>query len=214
VTTERSDQWLVTRRAILHVLVPAAVVMAGILMLAFVSGVHVSELLQDTTNVLDGQWYVGMFSIFGIAIWGACAAICLLVLASTDDPGQNKVLIAGSVISLLFAVDDALLIHEIFPGRRELVVFAIYGLVSGALLWWAREEIKSSPNLGVLVVAIALLGASVVLDFGRQAGIWSGRIPTTMGGISKYLGAIMWLTYFAGTCRRIIRSQDRRELAH
>lgn len=206
MNTARSDQIAAARKSVIAVLLPAALMIGAILVVAFASGVHVSELLRDTTDILDAPWYVGLFSTVGITIWAASTAMCILVLSSVGLSSRSRILYAGAVVSLIFTLDDALLIHEVFQGKREVVVFAVYGAIAGWLFWRARHELVKSRNFGVLIVAIALLGLSLAMDFGRQGDLWDGRIPTTIGGVSKYLGAVMWITYFAGVCRNQIRT--------
>lgn len=218
-TQTASDHWLVFRRFALLVLVPAAIVMVGILAVAKLQDVPVSDLLRDASAVLDGEFYVGMFSTTGIALWAASAAICLLILASSPESSAVPLLVAGAVVSLVLGADDAYLIHETmknYVGVSSYITIAIYGVAGIVLFWRARQYLMSTPNLSVFASAIVLLGISLALDFAGEAGLWTPPLAAVIEDVAKFLGIVSWLAFFAGVGRRLIlnRGRDPEQVHH
>ena len=171
--------------------------------IAKLSDVPVSSLLRDPNAVLDGAFYVGLFSTAGIALWAAAAAICVLLLSAGVEGQPRTLLTAGAVVSLVAVVDDAYLIHETLP-VREIVVFSLYGFVAVVLFWRAWSYLIGRPNVSVFVVSIVLLALSLMLDI-NVFPIPGARI---FEDIAKFLGIVAWVTFFGGFCRDLITTRE------
>lgn len=206
-----SDHWSVIKNLFLYVLIPVFAAMVVILGLAKAVDVPVTDLLRDTTAVLDGEFYVGLFSTTGIALWASAGAICILLLSSRAPESPRDLLIAGAVVSLMLAADDAYLIHETvgaFVGIPDVFIFTLYGIVAIALFWRSRKYLASRPNVSVFVAAVLLLGLSLGLDVSGELGPWTLPYSSVIEDVAKFLGIVSWLTFFGGLGRALIMSSE------
>ncbi len=198
----RSSHWSALK-PLLFVLLPVFVLMIVFLGFAKLSDVPVTNLLRDPNAVLDGAFYVGLFSTAGIALWAAAAAICVLLLSAGVEGQPRTLLTAGAVVSLVAVVDDAYLIHETLPGPA-VVVFSLYGFVAVVLFWRAWSYLIGRPNVSVFVVSIVLLALSLMLDF----KVFTIPGSAIIEDIAKFLGIVAWVTFFGGFCRDLIITRE------
>lgn len=204
-----SEHWSVIKNLFLYVLIPVFAAVAVILGGAKAVDIPITDLLRDTTAVLDGEFYVGMFSTTGIALWAAAAAICILLLSSGVPKAPRDLLIAGTVVSLMLAADDGYLLHEAikdFTGIPSVFTFTLYGIVAIALFWRAQKYLISRPNVSVFVVAVLLLGLSLGLDFSGETDLWTPPYSAVIEDLAKFLGIVSWLAFFGGLGRALIVS--------
>lgn len=195
-------------RLLFRVLLPVSAVLVMILGIAYTSDVPVTDLLRDPSAVLDGEWYVGLVSIAGVALWAAAAAICLLVLGPGLDPGQRSLLLAGGVTSIILGADDAFLLHEAIKngiGIPSPVTIGVYGVIAIVLFWRAWPYLKTRPDLAVFIVAVVLFAVSVILDAAGEADLPTPPYSAVIEDVAKFLGLVTWVAFFAGLGRDLIR---------
>lgn len=198
-----SDHWAVIKKPLLYVMIPVAVALAGILGVALWADVPVSDLLRDANAILEGEFYVGLFSVIGITLWIATGAMCILVLSTGVTEEPRRLLMAGAAVSLMAGADDAFQIHETvgnYLGVSDSVIFGVYGIVAIVLFVWARRYLASTPNISVFVASAVLFGISLVFDL----HLWEPQYSSIIEDIAKFLGIVAWVTFFGGVCRALI----------
>lgn len=209
---KRFDRAAVARRIVNRVLLPVAAILIAALGLAYARGIPVSDLLRDTSAVLDGPWYAGMFSTLGIALWAAAAAVCLLAIVAQPGGGARSLLIGGAVISLMLGADDGFLIHETIKnnvGIPSPVTIGVYGLTAVAVLLPARKHLVQRPDLGVFLIALGLLVVSVLLDAAGEAGLPTPPYSAILEDIAKFLGIAMWAAFFSSVAAGVVGAPSR-----
>lgn len=198
----KSSHWSALK-PLLFVLLPVFVLMIVVLGFAKLNDVPVTNLLRDPNAVLDGAFYVGLFSTAGIALWAAAAAMCLLLLSAGVDEQPRTLLTAGAVVSLIAMADDAYLLHESLP-VLDLVVFSLYGFVAVVLFWRAWRYLIGRPNVSVFVASLGLLALSLMIDI-EVFTVPGSRI---IEDIAKFLGIVAWVMFFGGFCRDLIIARE------
>ncbi len=76
--------------------------------------------------------YVGFFPTIGVALWVAASADCILELSTRMSDRPRELLIAGAVVGLIAAVDDAFQIHETASAHLEIpepATFSLYAIL-------------------------------------------------------------------------------------
>jgi hypothetical protein len=207
---ENRDRVGTFKRLLLFVLLPLAVVMAIALGLAYTGDIAVSDLLRDPSAVLDGPWYVGVFSTTGIALWAVAGALCLLTLSAQPSREARFLLIAGAVMSFVLGADDGYLIHETIKneiGIPSPVTVGIYGIVAIVLFRPAWRYLRSRPEFIVFVTAVALLGISAILDFSGEAGLPTLPLSAIIEDVAKFLGIASWAAFCAWLGADLIRQR-------
>lgn len=207
----RSDQWLAARKLVLYVLIPVSVIVALILGVAKWADVPVTDLLHDANAVLDGEFYVGLFSITGIALWSAAGAMCILLLSTGVAGSPRKLLVAGAAVSLMLGADDAYLIHETIPWISGRLLFLLYGVVALVLFWRSWRYLVSRPNFSVFLISLFLIGLSLALDMAAELDLWTPPLSAVIEDVAKFLGIVSWITFFGGVCRALIVAQESAE---
>ncbi|MBF9030355.1 hypothetical protein HKCCE3408_08100 [Rhodobacterales bacterium HKCCE3408] len=99
----------------------------------------------------------GLISNLGILLMGLAA------VAATYKAWQTTGLAFGilALFCWLFALDDALLIHEAF-GSLQIIFFATYGLLAASMLFLFREP--GQPIVWPILIATAAFAVSVLFD--------------------------------------------------
>jgi hypothetical protein len=193
------------------ILLPVAFLMLIGLTIAELADVPVTDLLRDTTALLDGPWYAGFFSTAGIALWAATAAMSFLALSTHPDRGTAGLLIIGAVVSLILCVDDAYLMHETIKntiGIPSFLTISAYGLLTIYLVWRARAALLERPDVGILLAGVALLALSVLLDAAGEADLPTPPLSAVFEDVFKFLGIVTWTYFFAQVARGAIRSSE------
>jgi hypothetical protein len=209
--TPRADHVGVLQRLTARILLPSLAVMVVALGIAEASAVPVTNLLRDPSSVLDGAWYVGLFSNTAMALWACTAAVCLLALAADPPQAARSLLVAGAVTSIVLGADDGYVIHETLEntlGVPSPVILAVYGVVAVVLFLPVRRHLLSKANVSVFFVALAFLAASALLDFAGETGLPVPPLSAITEDVLKYLGIVSWLTFFSGVARDVIRQTN------
>ncbi len=196
------------KRLLIYVFVPLALVLLVALATAYIRDIPVTDLLRDPSAVLDGPFYVGLFSTAGIALWSAAAAMCLLTMATGATGAERSLLVAGAVISLILGADDGFLVHETLKnavGIPSPVTIAIYGIVAVLLLRPAWGYLMSRPDVVVFFAALVLFAISAGLDAAGELGLPTPPLSAVVEDMAKFLGIATWATFFAWFCRDLIR---------
>ncbi len=209
---DRAEYLTTLRRMVLRVLLPVTAFFVLVSGVAYLRGIPVTDLLRDTSAVLDGPWYAGLFSTLGVALWAVAGALCLLALVAEPKGALRSLLIAGAVVSLMFGADDGFVLHETiknYVGIPSPVTIGTYGLVTVVLFAPNFRHLVRRPDFGILLLAVGLLAISVVLDAAGEAGI--GTIPyhEIVEDMAKFLGIATWATFFAGVSAGAIRGAIR-----
>ncbi|WP_448811830.1 hypothetical protein [Agromyces bauzanensis] len=168
-----------------------------------------SDLLRDSQAVAaahgDEHTAYGLLSNVGILVMALAAGAALvgwLVLrvtpvataAATPTPNPFRQLLAWSaVMSLVFVLDDLLLLHEtaaFLPGIGVLFG-AAYALLFLRYVVRFRTTIRDELDAGLLVLAVAALAASVLVDVVMEPTEWSVLIEDG----AKLLGIVAWSAF-------------------
>ena len=164
-----------------------------------------SVLFKDTLTVAEAheQVHFGLVSNLGILIWCCTAAVCLFVatlLRENREPA--RFLRAAGAVSLLLLFDDMFLAHEvIFPklGVPELLIYVAYGTVTLLYLVRFRHSILKA-DYGILVLGLALLGSSVVVD----QVLDSSELKSVIEDAPKLVGAAAWAAFHIRAARGLL----------
>jgi hypothetical protein len=198
-----------------RILLPAALFMLAALVLAELRDVHATDLLRDTTALLDGPGYTGFFSTAGIALWAASAAMCLLALSTHDTGDAKRLLLAGAVASLVLGIDDAYLGHETIKntiGIPSIITIGAYGLMVLYLFWRSREHLMKRPDLIILVAGVVMLALSVLLDAAGEADLPTPPLSEIFEDVFKFLGIVTWTSFFGRVARGAVMEPHEREV--
>lgn len=184
---------------------PVLLILTVTLGARFESDVPISFFSRDPTATLEGHPLTGMQSTLGILVWCAAAGICFFTSLVLRRTQANKafcsfVLWSGMITSVL-ALDDMFLVHEDLVKRYlslgENVVFLAYVFLLVGYVIKFRSYILDSEYL-LLLLAFALFGLSVVIDFFQNQWPLPGRI--FVEGALKLIGIVTWSSYLIRTC--------------
>ncbi|WP_431299601.1 hypothetical protein [Tabrizicola sp. BL-A-41-H6] len=154
---------------------------------------EVSTYLRDPAVIFEFSPFVGLISYVGILATFSAGMICLFASAHTRD--DAALLRAIGLFGLLLATDDLLMLHEeVFPnllGFPERLVFIVYFLIAIGIAIFHRVALFRQPTAG-LMLAIALLGSSVVVDILFE---YSSKEVIVEDGL-KFVGLAVWSAYW------------------
>ncbi|MEP1122584.1 MAG: hypothetical protein ABJH68_01675 [Ilumatobacter sp.] len=150
----------------------------------------------ESSRAVVDDWYAGLLSDLGLAIWafGAVGSLLAALLhLRRGRPGAGFFAAMG-VITAWLAADDAFLWHEeLIPdtvGVDEKVVFVVYGVVTVAAMVAGRSTIVR--NLWwVLGTACVLLAGSIVAE---RVGfsLWT---TDDVVSVFKFMGIVTWTAF-------------------
>lgn len=193
-----------------RVLIPLSLVVVAALTAAYAADIPVTDLLRDPAAVLDAPWYVGAFSTIGVGLWISAGAACTLVLLALGVGDSTRLVLAGSVSSLILGIDDGLLIHEFLNfdlGVPPPVTFLVYGGFVLPLFWRARRQLVGTPDLAVFLLAVALLATSLGLDLAGELGLPTPPLSAILEDVTKLLGIATWLSFFGSLSLRTLEAE-------
>lgn len=195
-------QGLERRRVLIGISVVIGGLMLALLVVNRLTGIMTSHVTRDPVQVLEGPFYVGMYSQFGILMWCGSASICLFTaqLLRHNKRGEAASYFASAgVLTGIILLDDLLMLHEeVYPllGVPEPVVALSYGALAATFVARWRKRVLASSYL-LLALAIVFLGASALLDSITQVE-YPGYFIIEDG--SKLFGIACWSTFFILQC--------------
>lgn len=158
---------------------------------------------RDPTAASGTEPWVGALSQLGLLMWGAACGICLVagLAMRVSDPDQSGFLLWTAALTALLGTDDAYLIHEaVAPESIGIPEPAMFLVLGGAVLGWLvcfHDRIAES-DWPLLLLAAALLGASVAIDF-------VGAIPALLEDSTKYASIAAFAAWCLAEAIRLLR---------
>lgn len=126
-----------------------------------------------------------------------------------DRPNVSGFFLAGSMLTLLIALDDLLLLHEsanLLVRRAEYFLVGVYGLLALAYGFTYRTVMRRFDT-GLLVMAVVALGVSVGWDaLVRSASDAAVLIEDG----AKLVGYAAWATFLVRAAMRTVQERTRR----
>lgn len=186
--------------------------LAGVVLTGGLTEVAIAHLMGDTTSLARVPPYFGAVSVLGLFVWSAAIAVCLYSAALLRRLGarpEARFLALSGALTTVLLVDDGFLLHEHgwYLGVPSTMVFLAYGLMV-AVLFIRYRDVARAHVPGLLGLAVAFLGLSVVFDKLHDAGLHEplGPHATAISMILedgfKLLGIVGWLNYYVWASRR------------
>jgi hypothetical protein len=178
---------------------------AGVLALAVATSTPIPSLVRDPPAVFGSGPQIGFLSTIGVTLWSAAATVCLLASWVTHGESRRFFLWSG-LGSLLLMLDDALMLHDFvapyvlpLPGHvLERAIYLAYFLLLVAYLtrFFRHIILTNYVYLGAALIAFA---ASLLIDLAREIFLSGMESLILLEDGFKFLGIVLWLSYFAGT---------------
>lgn len=158
-----------------------------------------TDLLRDSQDVAalhgDSHTAYGLLSNLGVLVTavGLGAALVGWIVLHGRHGTLRSLLLWSALISLAFALDDLLLLHEtaaFLPGA-SVAVAAAYALVLFRYLVRFRTTIREQLGIGLVVVAVAALAVSALVDVVIPPTAWSVFVEDG----AKLLGVVAWSAF-------------------
>lgn len=134
-------------------------------------------------------------------IWSGAAAICLfsygLLRSRSVQDQTSRFLLAGGIVTLILALDDLFMLHEVvFPDNLGVPEEIVYGTYAALILWLvvAFRKIILRTSFLLLILALAGFGLSVGSDAIAPYVAIPGMYLLENGG--KLFGIVSWSAYF------------------
>ncbi|MEL7212043.1 MAG: hypothetical protein AAGK92_05235 [Pseudomonadota bacterium] len=197
------DDHIATPRPTHRSVLPAFVLAACIILLAFVAievaalfGTKVTKVLKDPATVYKFPIFAGFVTHIGVFILIATSAIAGFV--SAIKVPHAKRLAAVSILSLMLAFDDMYLFHErVGPwllGTSEEVVMLVYAIFALSIAFQFRKNLFAREQLPLLMAGVALMISMVIdMDGGSGGSIVLVEDLSKLAGYSLWSG--FWLTF-------------------
>lgn len=196
----------------LMIYIPVAILFLIAILIRLITGIAIAEFTRDPLGFTGIPVYTGSISNLGVMIWSGAVAICFFswsILRSVAVADQTtKLLLAGGIVTLVLALDDLFMLHEVvFPdnlGVPEEIVYASYAALILWLLIAFRKTILQSSFL-LLVLAILGFGISIASDAVAPYVAIPAMYLFEDGG--KLFGIVSWASYFTlVSARHIIQN--------
>jgi hypothetical protein len=177
-------------------LLPALFVYVLALWLSAAAGIRTQLVIRDLAQTCDTAMGVGLLSNIGYLLWISAAAIALFAGLSGVLAIRGRVrqlLISGGLFSLLLCIDDMFLLHDRYVGSTFL--YSLYAIFALLILFRFRAQVSALGG-GSFLLAVALLGTSVVIDQLQEVI----PVPYTTLQLfeegAKFLGIATWLAFW------------------
>jgi hypothetical protein len=177
-------------------LLPALFVYVLALWLSAAAGIRTQLVIRDLAQTCDTAMGVGLLSNIGYLLWISAAAIALFAGLSGVLAIRGRVrqlLISGGLFSLLLCIDDMFLLHDRYVGSTFL--YSLYAIFAVLILFRFRAQVSALGG-GSFLLAVALLGTSVVIDQLQEVI----PVPYTTLQLfeegAKFLGIATWLAFW------------------
>lgn len=199
-------------RTFAYTFAPAAFALTGVLLARSVGGIPIEDLTTEPTTIAGLPPYAGVVSTLGCFGWSAAVGMFLLgacLLVEQRHRHEAAFLVCSAIFSAYIGLDDAFTFHEaVLPaiGIPESLTYAAIGIAVVVYAASFRHHIRRSAWL-FLLVAVALLGSSVLLDKASELLMISRAQGLQMfveDGV-KLFGICSWVAYAALTTRGLLR---------
>ena len=159
--------------------------------------IRLSELSQDAVTVAELPPFVGAMSMLSVFLWATGAAITLFAAALVPRGwrGARGFLLHVGLLTMLLAVDDALLLHEaVIPGvlnMPEELTLSLYAAVLLAAVVRFPARFAEPTSRATLLMAGLFFALAIVLD------VSDPRLPyeTWIEDSCKLLGIVGWVGF-------------------
>ncbi|MEQ8841320.1 MAG: hypothetical protein RIB98_10085 [Acidimicrobiales bacterium] len=167
-------------------------------------------LFLDPATVGDQPWYTGLLHELGILGWAVAATAAAggaWVAWLTGRRNSVWFLASGALLTIALLTDEVTGFHSVLGPRLGLAKqVSIGAILAGAALWFVANwhEIRRT-RWPILIISLAALAMSVLLDYGRQ----TTSFHVFYEDAPKLFGIVGWATYFVFTTIDITRSAVR-----
>lgn len=174
-----------------------------VLLLAVQTRIPLSDLTRDPLAIMGKKSapHLGSLSNLGVLLWCMTASVCaftgLRLAAGTVDRRAGVFLLVAAGFTAVLMLDDLFMLHENLTLRLpqgDIALFTLYGLLALGYILAFRRVLR---RFGVLapLLAVALLGVSVVADLGRLTAVMPGNWPWVVEDGSKFVGIVLWAAF-------------------
>jgi hypothetical protein len=203
----------VSRRALLVILVAAAIPLIGVAVTRIFLQIPISAMTRDVNAIAGIHPLVGILSSLGILLWWTSASVYLFAAYLLRDvPGATGggFMVYSGLLSFYLGLDDLFQIHEKLAPRYlkvpELGGYALLGLATVFYLWRYRHVLRRADTV-LLMLALALLAASVAVDAVLEP--WLRRLKDWEYFVedgAKWLGICFWTSFCVVRCASDLES--------
>ena len=158
--------------------------------------IRLGDLSQDAVSVAELPPWVGAMSMLSVLLWATGAAITLFAAAlARGRRGARGFLLHVGLLTLLLAVDDALLLHEaVIPGvlnMPEELTLSLYAAVLLAAVVRFPARFAEPSSRAMLLIGGVFFALAIVLDVSEL------RLPyeTWIEDSCKLLGIVGWVGF-------------------
>lgn len=191
--------------------VAVAAVLAFVLVAYLRGGHHPLHYLDDPASVANISPLAGALSVVGVLLWFVAGTAALLAAPHAASLGERSLLRAVGVVSVVLALDDQFMVHEVLVpetfGVSELGTIIPYAIVGIVLAVWLWRAVVDHPDSFVLIVALTCLGVSLAIDVTHEA--FAGA---TAEEAAKLFGIAFWTLFAVRAHRRAVPSRSRADL--
>ncbi|HTO02283.1 MAG TPA: hypothetical protein VL069_01215, partial [Opitutus sp.] len=185
-------------------LLPLAMIVAA----SIERGISPGLLTRDPTSLGGIHPLSGALSNTGVLLWWSSATLWFgsaFVLRNARTRGSYRFAISSGLLSAYLALDDLFQFHDIvapeYMGIPEDIIYLMLAITVAAyfVVFW-RQILR--PDGSLLVLAFALLAASVVLDTVLEPVLMKlGRWLVLFEDGAKWLGITSWFAFCVVRCR-------------
>jgi hypothetical protein len=187
---------------------------------ALLGGLAPAEVLRDPLLAAGApveHFHLGLFSNLGVVAWTVAGSICLFTAIGETarlHPRAREFLAYAGIFSLVVMFDDLYMIHE---NLVNVPLSAVY-VVAGAFYAYRYFAVFVHLDLIILIMSIALLGSSMIIDeivavinsygrFSDEKNMIRGQVDEMVAPMNrrnllylledgpKFLGICAWATF-------------------
>lgn len=195
-------------RAILVTVVAAVIPLLGVAVARLAFDVDISRMTMDVPAITKIHPLSGILSSLGALVWWTSVAIWFFaaLLRLRQHPGTANVgfMVSSGLLSTYLALDDLFQIHEyIAPLLLNIPDEFVLGLLALAVILylWMYRRLLYRPDGALLLLALAFLGVSLVIDMVLEPWLW--RLKDWEYFIedgAKWLGICFWTAFCVVRC--------------
>lgn len=176
-------------------LVPLIVAVA----LAAATGTSLSAYTRDPLAVVaaDAPFYMGFVSNLGALIWAAGAVLALFGgYGIHAGSGKGRFLVVAGWFSLLLAIDDMFMLHDVLHEPLGVDGSYVYGVLGLFGVWRYRRVLLERTNFPLFALAFGGLGLSAGMDgITHTFGLYHLPGTSFIEDAFKFMGICFWMTF-------------------